>query len=813
MKTRLAGRIAIIFLAGSSAAYAADIAPGPAAFPAAPYNWSGFYVGATAGAAWGQYDTKTSTVSDTYMDAVEAAAVNTAAAQSLKANGFAAGLEGGYNWQSGHLLLGLEADLQALHLNGASNTGAVAYPDAPVFAFTATASGGSDWLFTLRPRIGYVTANNWLLYVTGGLALTKLQANFSFVDSLFAEESGSVDTLRIGTAAGGGFEVPLSDRLSVKFDYLHVGFGDTAGTSTANNLTTIFPDQVFFHSSDLKADIFRAGLNYRFGGSDLASSEPILPLKFLPAKAAYASDHEWQVEVGTRLWLSTGWLGAPDPLIDVPPPTLGSRIDASGLQALSGETFARVDHASGFFAKGYLGAGGIVRGQLNDEDFPAVTAYSNTQSAASGNIGYATIDLGYNFIRTADAKLGAFVGYNYYDQALNAYGCTQLAGDTAACVPALPANLLVLTETDSLNSLRVGLSTQLMLTDRFKLTADAAYVPWVSFAGFDDHLLRQLLIPEAANGGDGVMLEAMLDYRITNAWSVGVGGRYWAWNLNTGNVAFDFLTPPANLLEAGRFNVERYGMFVQSSYQWGEPDSPVGGSPIPTKAPVLAAAPINWTGFYAGGLLGGGVSRAAWSDPFGSTPSGLGGTDLAGFGDTTHATGPLGGGQIGADWQTGRWVAGIQADASAADLRGENTCFSGLGGVNCQHVVDVLATLTGRLGFAWDRSLAYVKGGGAWVDTTYTVMGDTGLLTLGSASTAADSFGWTVGGGLEYALTNHWTTFMEYDHIGFAGTTVPFPTVAVVNAQNINVRQAIDLFKVGVNYRFDFAALAAAVRN
>jgi hypothetical protein len=57
---------------------------------------------------------------------------------------------------------------------------------------------------------------------------------------------------------------------------------------------------------------------------------------------------------------------------------------------------------------------------------------------------------------------------------------------------------------------------------------------------------------------------------------------------------------------------------------------------------------------------------------------------------------------------------------------------------------------------------------------------------------------------LGFALTNYWTALAEYDHIGLPSTTVPFLAVAVINTQNIGVKQSINLFKVGVNYKFDF---------
>jgi opacity protein-like surface antigen len=113
------------------------------------------------------------------------------------------------------------------------------------------------------------------------------------------------------------------------------------------------------------------------------------------------------------------------------------------------------------------------------------------------------------------------------------------------------------------------------------------------------------------------------------------------------------------------------------------------------------------------------------------------------------------------DWQTGQWVLGVQADADYATIRGDNTCFSGLGGINCEHQVNALATLTGRAGFAWGRSLFYVKGGGAFASTAYNLNGNTNALSLGTGSTTVGASGWTAGIGLEYAITDYWTTSFE----------------------------------------------------
>ncbi|MGA7485537.1 MAG: hypothetical protein WBW74_01150 [Xanthobacteraceae bacterium] len=91
---------------------------------------------------------------------------------------------------------------------------------------------------------------------------------------------------------------------------------------------------------------------------------------------------------------------------------------------------------------------------------------------------------------------------------------------------------------------------------------------------------------------------------------------------------------------------------------------------------------------------------------FAHHPGTFGAVNVAGFGDTTHAAGPLGGGQIRYNVQRGQWVLGVEAEASVAEVWGENTCFSGLVGLNCQRAVAARGAVTGRLGYAWDRAPA-----------------------------------------------------------------------------------------------------------
>ena len=97
----------------------------------------------------------------------------------------------------------------------------------------------------------------------------------------------------------------------------------------------------------------------------------------------------------------------------------------------------------------------------------------------------------------------------------------------------------------------------------------------MSFEGTDDHVLRQLLSPEDGQG-IGVQLEAMLTYAITDALSVGVGGRYWSMWTTSGDVNFG----GAGLFVPMAYKVEQAAVLVQGSYTFGAASAP---EPAPLK--------------------------------------------------------------------------------------------------------------------------------------------------------------------------------------------------------------------------------------
>jgi outer membrane immunogenic protein len=225
--------------------------------------------------------------------------------------------------------------------------------------------------------------------------------------------------------------------------------------------------------------------------------------------------------------------------------------------------------------------------------------------------------------------------------------------------------------------------------------------------------------------------------------------------------------------------------------------------------PMYEPAPVwSWTGFYIGANAG-----AGW----GTTESSLSSISAGGLSvpvnlpiDQNSRSGFLGGGQIGYNYQMGWAVLGVQADIEGMDVQGTTPCIVAF---SCSANSHWLATVTGRIGgVVADKTLIYVKGGAAWMNTTHTFSSSSalglGIGGIGGASISADStpVGGLLGMGVEYAFSPNWSAFIEYDYIQFQNTNVGFsltPLVGVGGATaNVNIQEKLSIAKVGANYKF-----------
>ncbi|MGA2997606.1 outer membrane protein [Bradyrhizobium sp.] len=205
-------------------------------------------------------------------------------------------------------------------------------------------------------------------------------------------------------------------------------------------------------------------------------------------------------------------------------------------------------------------------------------------------------------------------------------------------------------------------------------------------------------------------------------------------------------------------------------------------APAYSKAPAIVEAAYDWSGFYIGINGGGGTSRFDWN--------------ADGFGDegSHNATGGTVGGQVGYRWQMSSVVFGLEAQGNWADFKGNNVSLLFAPNQN-QTKIDAFGLFTGQIGYAWDRTLLYVKGGAAVTDNKYAVFSAPGGFVLDN--TNETRWGAAVGVGIEYAFAPNWSLGFEYDHL-FMGNKDVNDGFLVVD----HIKEDVDIFTARVNYKF-----------
>lgn len=198
------------------------------------FNWSGFYVGANLGGAWGESSIDETQAGFWWVNSV-----------TVHPTGVIGGLQAGHNWQAGNLVYGVEADIS---LSSAKERTIVAATTPPVtYGSKLTALG------TLRARVG-IAADRTLFFVTAGGAYGKLK-NEIFDTSNFAPPTVSRESSAWGWVAGGGIEHAFANNWSARVEFLHARFGGDTVSDAGNTYTFRFKDSV---------SVARAGINYRF---------------------------------------------------------------------------------------------------------------------------------------------------------------------------------------------------------------------------------------------------------------------------------------------------------------------------------------------------------------------------------------------------------------------------------------------------------------------------------------------------------------------------------------------------------------------
>jgi outer membrane immunogenic protein len=254
------------------------------------------------------------------------------------------------------------------------------------------------------------------------------------------------------------------------------------------------------------------------------------------------------------------------------------------------------------------------------------------------------------------------------------------------------------------------------------------------------------------------------------------------------------------------------------------------GSAFAADLPLAPPPPppvYSWTGLYLGGQIG-----YAWgSDPANATffvPAvppvrnvdgvivvpGIPATFLAdSFGNSPQ--GVIGGAHIGYNLQINQWVAGLEGSVDGTSIN--KSVFDPVSGLTLRTTAPVQGSIRARAGVAWDRILVYATGGAAFTGIADNYADTTGFVTgvLGPTERISKTrSGWTVGAGLEYAVTNNWSVRAEYRYSDFGHyTDFPFAAFVTPVGDSLTVQHHLteNQVQAGFSYKFDSFAPAPVV--
>jgi outer membrane immunogenic protein len=239
------------------------------------------------------------------------------------------------------------------------------------------------------------------------------------------------------------------------------------------------------------------------------------------------------------------------------------------------------------------------------------------------------------------------------------------------------------------------------------------------------------------------------------------------------------------------------------------------------KAPAATVAGFNWSGFYIGlnagygwadnmvNFFNGDPAQYAPALAAGAIPTGL----------QPRERGFVGGGQAGYNWQSGSLVFGLETDIQYADITGTASTTTAVFPfpsitTTAQNKVDWFGTLRPRVGFVAAPSfLIYATGGLAYGHVSSSastlVVGPPGITCTNnifcSAGAASQTrAGWTVGGGLEYALSAPWSIKVEYLYVNLGSETYNMPSTSPGGGglgMQATTKFQENLVRAGLNYK------------
>jgi outer membrane immunogenic protein len=243
------------------------------ALASAQTNWTGPYAGVEGGAVFsmGSVANAAPRASSSglinYFGVIPTSpgAIASGASQSPTGTGGTVGGVVGYLRQFGPLVGGIETDFSYFGYTASSN-GTGSYS---LFLgqqqFFVSQKIQTDWLWTVRPRIGFAV-DDWLFSASGGIAVSNVKYSFTFNDPLSVASAYGAQT-NIGWTIGAAVEKALGPHWSAKGEFLYVDLGTVSAGTQLNGsglLSGVTLANTFAATASLRTGVVRAGLSYRF---------------------------------------------------------------------------------------------------------------------------------------------------------------------------------------------------------------------------------------------------------------------------------------------------------------------------------------------------------------------------------------------------------------------------------------------------------------------------------------------------------------------------------------------------------------------
>jgi outer membrane immunogenic protein len=225
-------------------AFAADLPTAYTKAPVAPaYDWSGYYVGVFGGYGYGNHNLNNANGPAGFANFTE----------NYSSEGALGGIEAGYNYQTGNIVLGVEGDYSWSDIKGNNNFGST---DA--FGNASSDATNLRWSGTLRGR-GGIAVDRLLLFFTGGWAYGDLR--HTNTDTVTGVDQ--FDNNRSGLTAGGGLAYAITNNVIGKIEYRYYDFGTYARPGGTTGLTP--NGQLTYKVANTYSDVL-LGVDFKFGG-------------------------------------------------------------------------------------------------------------------------------------------------------------------------------------------------------------------------------------------------------------------------------------------------------------------------------------------------------------------------------------------------------------------------------------------------------------------------------------------------------------------------------------------------------------------